>query len=39
VGLILLEDHTRGCIVDAVRDGHPDEAMTELMGVLRKFLP
>lgn len=39
VGLILLEDHTRGCIVDAVREGHPDEAMTELMGVLRKFLP
>ncbi len=39
VGLMLLEDHTRGCIVDAVREGHPDEAMTELMGVLRKFLP
>jgi DNA-binding FrmR family transcriptional regulator len=39
VGLILLEDHTRGCIVDSVLAGHPDEAMTELMGVLRKFLP
>ena len=39
VGLILLEDHTRGCIVDSVEAGHPDEAMTELMGILRKFLP
>lgn len=39
VGLILLENHTRGCIVDTVEAGHADEAMTELMGILRKFLP
>ncbi len=39
VGLILLENHTRGCIVDTVQEGKADEAMTELMGILRKFLP
>ena len=39
VGLILLENHTRGCIVDTVQEGRPDEAMTELMDILRKFLP
>lgn len=39
VGLILLENHTRGCIVDAVQDGTADDAVSELMQVLKKFLP
>lgn len=39
VGLILLEHHTRGCIADTVQAGRSDEAMSELMSVLRKFLP
>lgn len=39
VGLIMLEHHTRGCIVDTVREGRSDEAVTELMAVLHKFLP
>jgi DNA-binding FrmR family transcriptional regulator len=39
VGLILLENHTRGCIVDTVKAGDPDAAMTELMDIVRKFLP
>lgn len=38
VGLILLENHTRGCIVDTVQAGRSEEAMTELMAVLQKFL-
>ena len=39
VGLILLEHHTRGCIVDTVQAGQSEEAVTELMSVMRKFLP
>ena len=39
VGLILLEHHTRGCIVETVQAGESDEAVSELMSVLRKFLP
>lgn len=39
VGLALLEDHTRGCVVDAVREGSADGAVTELIEVLGKFLP
>ncbi len=39
VGLILLENHTRGCIVGTVQEGHSDEAVAELMAILGKFLP
>jgi len=39
VGLILLEHHTRGCIVETVQAGESDEAVAELMSVMRKFLP
>lgn len=38
VGLILLQHHTRGCIVETVQAGESDEAVSELMSVLRKFL-
>ena len=39
VGLILLENHTRGCIVETVQAGESDEAVAELISVMRKFLP
>ncbi|GAB6042234.1 metal-sensitive transcriptional regulator [Endothiovibrio diazotrophicus] len=37
VALQLLEDHTRGCVQNAVRSGEGDEAISELMGVLKRF--
>jgi len=33
----LLEDHTHGCVRDAVRSGNGDEAIGELMEVVRRF--
>ncbi len=38
VGLSLLEDHTRGCVVKAIKHDQGDEAIEELMGVLMKFV-
>jgi len=40
VGLILLEDHTRGCVARAIKqsDGDADAAIAELTGVLKRFL-
>ncbi|OUM93051.1 MAG: BCR family protein [Firmicutes bacterium ZCTH02-B6] len=40
VGLILLEDHTRGCVARAIKqsEGDADAAITELTDVLRRFL-
>lgn len=35
--LQLLEDHTRGCVSDAVRSGRGDASIAELMEVVRKF--
>jgi DNA-binding FrmR family transcriptional regulator len=37
VALRLLEDHTRGCVQTAIRSGHGDPVIGELMHVLRKF--
>jgi CsoR family transcriptional regulator, copper-sensing transcriptional repressor len=42
VALQLLEDHTRGCVADAVRadrgsKGNGDRAITELMTVVKRF--
>jgi len=45
VALQLLEDHTRGCVADAVRadrgnkgnGGNGDKAITELMAVVKRF--
>lgn len=33
----LLQDHTHGCVRDAVRSGGGEEAIGELMAVVRKF--
>src|SRR5690606_25810350 len=40
VGLILLEDHTRGCVARAIKqsEGDADAAITELTDVLKRFL-
>lgn len=42
VALQLLDDHTRGCVADAVRadrgrKGNGDRAITELMTVVKRF--
>lgn len=37
VGYTLLEDHTRGCVSQAVVHGEGDEAIEELMKVIQQF--
>ncbi|MBY0266715.1 MAG: metal-sensitive transcriptional regulator [Burkholderiales bacterium] len=37
VALQLLEDHTRGCVAGAIRDNQGDQAIAELMAVVRRF--
>jgi DNA-binding FrmR family transcriptional regulator len=37
VALQLLEDHTRGCVADAVRSNGGDKAIAELMTVVKRF--
>lgn len=34
----ILEDHTRGCVQNAVRSGGGDAAIGELMDIVRKFV-
>jgi len=38
VGLMVLEDHTRGCVAKAIRDDGGAEAIEELMSVIGKFI-
>jgi len=38
VGLILLEDHTRGCVARAIKNEDGDKAITELTDVVRRFI-
>jgi DNA-binding FrmR family transcriptional regulator len=37
VGFTLLEDHTRGCVTQAITKGEGDEAIEELMKVIQQF--
>ncbi|MBU6460453.1 MAG: metal-sensitive transcriptional regulator [Proteobacteria bacterium] len=37
VALRMIEDHTQGCVQKAIRMGNGDEAITELMEVLKKL--
>ncbi len=37
VALQLLEDHTRGCVAAAIRSEGGDQAIAELMTVVRRF--
>lgn len=38
VGLVLLEDHTRGCVGRAIQNDQGEEAIDELMGVIMRFM-
>lgn len=38
VGLILLENHTRGCVAQAIKNQDGDDAITELTDVMRRFI-
>ncbi|SFW13143.1 metal-sensitive transcriptional regulator [Nitrosovibrio sp. Nv17] len=37
VAMLLLENHTHGCMQGAIKSGRGDEAIDELMAVVRKF--
>ncbi|MFN8663913.1 MAG: metal-sensitive transcriptional regulator [Thermomicrobiales bacterium] len=41
IGLLVLEDHVRGCVANALRaeddEGHQDEIMADLMGAIDRF--
>jgi len=37
VALIMIESHTKSCVVTAIKENRTDEAVDELMGVLSKF--
>lgn len=38
VGLILLENHTRGCVARAIKNNDGDSAITELSDVMKRFV-
>jgi DNA-binding FrmR family transcriptional regulator len=38
VSLVVLEDHLRGCVQDAIKDNNSDEAIKEMVKVLGKAL-
>ncbi len=37
VALIMIESHTKSCVVNAIKEDRTEEAIDELMGVLSKF--
>lgn len=37
VGFTLLEDHTRGCVTQAINEGEGQDAIAELMKVVQQF--
>jgi DNA-binding FrmR family transcriptional regulator len=37
VSMRLLKDHTQGCVQSAIKSGHGEEAIAELMQVVGKF--
>jgi len=37
VGLVLLDDHVRTCVTDAVKGGQGEEKLTELTAAVRRF--
>lgn len=38
VGLQILENHARGCVAQAIREGRGDEAVEEFIDVMSKFV-
>jgi DNA-binding FrmR family transcriptional regulator len=37
LGLVLLDDHVRSCVADAVRSGDGDQKLDELSAAVRRF--
>lgn len=37
VALIMIESHTKSCVVNAIKENRTEEAVDELIGVLSKF--
>lgn len=37
VALLIMESHTKSCVVSAIRENRSEEAIAELMNVLAKF--
>jgi len=37
VSLIILESHTKSCVVNAIKEDRADDAIGELIEVVRKF--
>ena len=37
VALLILESHTKSCVVNAIKTDHADESIAELMTVLKQF--
>lgn len=37
VALIILESHTKSCVVNAIKEDHGEESINELIEVLSKF--
>jgi len=37
VGMQILEDHTKGCVQNAVKSGNGEQEITELLDIVRKF--
>ncbi|MBE3590354.1 MAG: metal-sensitive transcriptional regulator [Firmicutes bacterium] len=38
VGLVILADHTRGCVTDAIRSGDGEAVIEELLGAVRRLV-
>jgi len=38
IGLLMIRNHTRVCVANAIREEHGEEAIAELMQLLDKFM-
>ncbi len=38
VGLVILEDHISGCVIDGIKDGKEEETLKKLKSALDKFI-
>ena len=37
VALMILESHTKSCVVTAIQENHAEESIEELIGIISKF--
>ena len=35
---MMMENHTRGCVIDAVKAGHGEESVDELLRVMKRYM-